>query len=57
MAILVFLGAVCAGARVYVRRQMAMYRGDSLWRLTYSVEFDARRTGARVRVAIPADMR
>jgi len=55
VAVLVLLGTVCVGGRVYVRRQMQLYRGDSLWRLSYAVEFHARKAGTKVHVAIPAD--
>jgi transglutaminase-like putative cysteine protease len=57
VAAVVFLGAVCVGVRVYVRRQMELYDGDGLWRITYSVEFHARKAGAKVRLAVPADTR
>jgi len=54
---LVVLGTVCTATRGYVRRQMPLTRGDSLWRLTYSVEFRARKAGAKVLVGVPADTR
>lgn len=55
VATLVVLGSACVGVRVYLRRQMAMVPGDSLWRISYTVEFHARKVGARLRLGIPAD--
>jgi len=52
---LVALGLACVGARVHLRRQMALVPGDSLWRISYTVEFQARKAGARLRLGIPAD--
>ena len=55
-AALLVAGALCVGVRFYARRQMQLVHGDSVWRLTYTVDFRARRAGAKVHVAMPSDM-
>jgi len=52
---LVVLGLACVGARVHLRRQTGLVAGDSLWRISYTVEFQARKPGARLRLGIPSD--
>lgn len=52
---LVLTGSLCVGLRLYARHQMQLNDGDSVWRLTYTVEFRAPKAGARIRAALPAD--
>jgi len=52
---LVLAGAVCVNLRARARREMELIDGDRLWRLTYTIRFQASRSGARVRVALPSD--
>ncbi len=55
VGVLLVSGVVCVGARVHLRRQMSLVPGDSLWRISYSIEFHARKHGARLRLGIPSD--
>ena len=55
VAALALAGLVGVGVRMYARRQMQLLHGDTVWRVTYSVNFHARRVGARVHVAAPND--
>lgn len=55
VGILIAVGVVCVGVRVYLRRQMSLVQGDSLWRITCTVEFHARKAGARLRLGMPSD--
>jgi hypothetical protein len=34
---------------------MSLVRGDTLWRITYTAQFHARKTNARIRLGIPSD--
>lgn len=51
---LMLAGTVCVALR-WRARQQQLAEGDSLWRITYSVHFQADKPGARVRIALPAD--
>lgn len=55
VCLLVLAGMACAGLRYRAQRELQLTRGDSLWRLTYEVEFEADKTGAKLRAAFPYD--
>ena len=51
--ILVAVAATCIGLRTMGRKQVPP--GDSFWRLTYEIDFTAKKNGAKVSVAFPSD--
>ncbi len=55
--ILMLIGEVCVMLRVYYHHEVQLAKGDSIWRMTYSVGFTAPRSGMHVSVAFPADTR
>ena len=55
VAALAALAAASIGLRLYAQHEWELSDGDSLWRLTYTVEFYARQAGAKLYVALPAD--
>lgn len=52
---LAVLGMAAIGLRISYRSQMRVAAGDSIWRLTYTIDFNASKPGARVRAAFPFD--
>jgi len=54
-AVLVVAGLAAVALRLYERRQSQLAHGDTLWRITYKVKFNATRTGASLRAAAPRD--
>ncbi|MBI5394638.1 MAG: hypothetical protein HZA91_05000 [Verrucomicrobia bacterium] len=54
---LLVAGAASVGLRWRSQHETELKRGDSLWRLTYTVEFAAEKAGAKVRAAFPEDTR
>lgn len=57
VAALVVAGAASVGLRWRSQHETELKRGDSLWRLAYTVEFTADKAGAKVRAAFPGDTR
>lgn len=53
--VFVLCGVVGVALRFQARRNVRLGRTDTAWRLTYSVDFEARQSRASVRVAFPAD--
>ncbi|MCY2993059.1 MAG: hypothetical protein NTY19_35030 [Planctomycetota bacterium] len=51
---LMICGVVCIALRVY-SREMHLLQGDSVWRLTYDINFAAPKSGVTLRVAVPRD--
>ena len=54
---LVALGSLCVAVRAHFRQGQSFVPGDSLWRLSYSAEFHARKANARLRAPIPKSTR
>ena len=54
-AVLVLLGVAAVAVRAHFRREMRLAHGDSIWRITYDVDFDAAQRGAKFRMAYPSD--
>jgi transglutaminase-like putative cysteine protease len=54
-AALVAVTAASVGLRLHAQHELELSEGDSLWRLTYTVEFNAKQPGAKLYVALPAD--
>ena len=54
---LVLAGVTCIGLRAYWRYKTQIARGDSIWRLTYHVSFQAESPGARIHAVLPLDTR
>jgi 7 transmembrane helices usually fused to an inactive transglutaminase/Transglutaminase-like superfamily len=54
---LLLLGALCLGFRYHARQVAQAAREDSLWRLTYDVNFESRPGGAEVYLALPFETR
>jgi hypothetical protein len=54
---LVVIGTACISIRANLRHRTELMPGDSLWRLTYSVSFHARKAGAKLRTSLPQDTR
>ena len=54
---LVLIGTLCVALRFQARRDVRLGYGDTVWRLTYSIECEVERPGARLRTAIPSDTR
>lgn len=52
---LLFAGVTGMGLRRHAEHQLQLTHGDTLWRLTYDVDFRAEKSTARVRVAFPND--
>jgi hypothetical protein len=52
---LVLAGAACVSLRATSRYDALVGRGDSIWRLTYAVDFHAQKAGSRLRMAFPFD--
>ncbi len=50
--LLALLGATCVFVRITFREREPMARGDTLWQLTYTASFHARKTAAKVRVSL-----
>ncbi|MFT6177761.1 MAG: transglutaminase-like putative cysteine protease [Akkermansiaceae bacterium] len=48
-------GVLSVAARYYLRASMRFDSDETAWRLTYTIECEARRAGAELRVASPAD--
>ena len=57
VAALVVAGTASVGLRWRLQHEAELKRGDSVWRLTYTVEFTADKAGAKVRAAFPEDTR
>lgn len=57
VAAIMACGVVCVGLRLYSRYGLHMIQGDSVWRLTYDVTFEAAKSGIRLHAAIPSDQR
>ena len=53
--VLVLLGTAAIGVRNKYRHEMPIAVGDSIWRLTYSVGFHARKNDAKLHVSLPLD--
>lgn len=57
VAALTVAGCLLVGLRLYARHETRLTDGDSLWRITYNVEFEADRPVTKIRLAVPADTR
>ncbi len=57
VAALVIAGTASVGLRWRSQHETELKRGDSPWRLAYTVEFTADKAGAKVRAAFPEDTR
>ncbi len=53
--LLALLGATCVFARIMFREREPMARGDTVWQLTYTATFHARKAAAKVRFSFPLD--
>ncbi len=53
--ILVVIGLSCIGLRIRTHDAQRLASGESLWRLTYTVRFQADQAGARLSLAFPFD--
>lgn len=49
------MGVVCVGLRFQARRDVRSGRGDTIWRLSYSIECESQGPGGGLRVAVPHD--
>jgi transglutaminase-like putative cysteine protease len=52
---LVVTGLACVAVRLHAQQRAKLARGDTLWRVTYKVEFNANRAGAGLRVTVPRE--
>jgi len=57
VGLLLVTGIAALGERWRNRSGPLLMQGDSVWRMTYRIEFRAPRAGVRLRAAIPADNR
>jgi transglutaminase-like putative cysteine protease len=57
VAALLVGGALAVSLRLYNRYELALTRGDTVWRLSYDISFRAPRAGIRLRAAVPDDGR
>ncbi|MHB8900123.1 MAG: 7TM domain-containing protein [Thermoguttaceae bacterium] len=53
--LLVACGVVSIAWRYHARGEARLVQGETAWRLTYEIDCDARRVGAELRIAAPAD--
>lgn len=53
--VLALLGVSGALWRAHLRQEIRLARGDSLWRVRYTVDFTAEKRGARLQLAYPLD--
>lgn len=53
--VLAITGLVCIGLRIHTQQASQLASGESLWRLTYTVKFQAEQAGARLSLAFPFD--
>jgi transglutaminase-like putative cysteine protease len=49
------LGAVCVALRASTRKEMQLVPGDTFWKLTYEIDYRAKKAGAKLHAAFPHD--
>lgn len=53
--LLILVGAGCMNLRLVYQQKKAVVPGDTFWELTYTINFQAKKVGARLNAAFPGD--
>ncbi len=55
VVVVLVLGAVCVALRAGTRKEMQLEPGDTFWKLTYEIDYRAKKAGAKLHAAFPHD--